>query len=97
MKTTSVVTSLALGSLVAMGSAHAADSNPFGAKTMSSAYQNTTKAKESRCGEGKCGSSAKKVVKKADSKCEEGKCGDSAKKVVKKAEGKCGEGKCGAD
>lgn len=90
MNKTSMITSLALGSLVAMGNAHAADSNPFGAKTMSSAYQNSTKAKEGKCGEGKCGSSAKKVVKKAD-----GKRGGSAKKVVKKAEGKCGEGKCG--
>lgn len=90
MNKTSIITSLALGSLVAMGSVHAADSNPFGAKSMDSAYQNSTKAKE-----GKCGSSAKKVVKKADGKCGEGKCGGSAKKVVKKAEGKCGEGKCG--
>ncbi|WP_230658598.1 HvfA family oxazolone/thioamide-modified RiPP metallophore [Psychrobacter sp. I-STPA10] len=96
MKKTSIITSLALGSLVAMGSAHAGESNPYSAKSMQDGYQNTTKAKEGKCGEGKCGGSAKKSsAKKADGKCGEGKCGGTVKKPVKKADGKCGEGKCG--
>ena len=78
MNKTSIITSLAIGSLVAMGSAHAADSNPFGATKLSSGYQNTTKAKEGKCGEGKCGGTVKKPIKKdAEGKCGEGKCGAS--------------------
>ena len=44
---------------------------------------------EGKCGEGKCGASAKAST---EGKCGEGKCGASAKAG---AEGKCGEGKCG--
>ena len=49
------------------------------------------KAKEGKCGEGKCGEGKcgeehkAKMKEKADEKAKEGKCG----------EGKCGEGKCG--
>ena len=79
MKKTSIITSLALGSLVAMGSAHAGESNPYAAKSMQDGYQNTSKAKakEGKCGEGKCGGTVKKPVKKAEGKCGEGKCGGS--------------------
>ncbi|MDN3452820.1 MULTISPECIES: hypothetical protein [unclassified Psychrobacter] len=75
MNKTSVITGLALGSLLAMGSAHAVtDSNPFNAKVMQNAHDSATKDKEGKCGEGKCGD-AKKIDKKADGKCGEGKCG----------------------
>ena len=78
----------ATGALLAPA-AHAAE-NPFGAKSMSSGYMQLAeadKAKEGKCGEGKCGASKKK-----EGKCGEGKCG-----ADKKKEGKCGEGKCGAN
>ncbi len=65
--------------------------NPFAIKSLSSGYQvadnHADKAKDGKCGEGKCG-----AEKAKDGKCGEGKCGaDKAK------DGKCGEGKCGAE
>src|SRR5688572_26679052 len=82
-----LITSLALGSVLAMGAASiSAAENPFGAMTMKQGYQlagDHGKDGEGKCGEGKCGE------KKGDGKCGEGKCGE------KKGEGKCGEGKCG--
>jgi uncharacterized low-complexity protein len=84
--------SVALGSAFAAATllpvAHAA--NPFGADTLQNGYQvaqANTKAKDGKCGEGKCG-----AEKKKDGKCGEGKCG-----ADKKKDGKCGEGKCGAE
>lgn len=75
MNKTSMIAGLALGSLLAMGSAHAADTSPFNAKVMQNAHDSATKDKEGKCGEGKCGGDAKKMDKKADGKCGEGKCG----------------------
>jgi uncharacterized low-complexity protein len=83
---------IALGSAFAAATllpAHAAG-NPFAAKTLDGGYQVAqadTKAKDGKCGEGKCGADKKK-----DGKCGEGKCG-----ADKKKDGKCGEGKCGGD
>lgn len=79
--------------------------NPFAMKSLSSGYQvadNTTKAKDGKCGTGKCGANMKKSEKVAEGKCsaekaKEGKCGGE-----KATEGKCSaekahEGKCSAD
>jgi len=79
-----LITSLALGSVLAMGSATlSAAENPFGAMTLKQGYQlagdDHKKDGEGKCGEGKCGE-----------KKGEGKCGED-----KKGDGKCGEGKCG--
>lgn len=91
-------TGLSLGATLAvamLSSSVIANENPFSANSLESGYQLAqadTKAREGKCGEGKCG--AKEESKKAEGKCGEGKCG--AKDDSKKAEGKCGEGKCGA-
>ncbi len=80
--------------------------NPFAIKSLSSGYQVTEhheKAKDGKCGEGKCGAEmkdgAKTDAKAKDGKCGEGKCGaemkDGAKTDAKAKDGKCGEGKCG--
>jgi uncharacterized low-complexity protein len=65
--------------------------NPFAIKSLSSGYQvadnHADKAKDGKCGEGKCG-----AEKAKDGKCGEGKCG-----AEKAKDGKCGEGKCGAE
>lgn len=71
--------------------------NPFAIKTLSSGYQvadnHADKAKDGKCGEGKCGAEKKAADGKcgADKKAHDGKCGAEKKG----AEGKCGEGKCG--
>lgn len=72
--------SVALGSAFAaatlMPVAHAA--NPFSADTLQNGYQVAQadiKAKDGKCGEGKCGADKKK-----DGKCGEGKCGGEEKK-----------------
>ena len=63
-----------------------AGDNPFAMSDIGSGYmQVAEKAKDGKCGEGKCGD-----AKKKEGKCGEGKCGEAKKK-----EGKCGEGKCG--
>ena len=61
-----------------------ASENPFEAAELDSGYMlaDGHKAKEGKCGEGKCGGE----------KAKEGKCGGE-----KAEEGKCGEGKCGGD
>jgi uncharacterized low-complexity protein len=81
--------------------------NPFAIKSLSSGYQvaeHHEKAKDGKCGEGKCGAEmkdgAKTDAKAKDGKCGEGKCGaemkkDGAKADGKMKDGKCGEGKCG--
>jgi uncharacterized low-complexity protein len=88
--------------------------NPFAIKSLSSGYQvadnHANKAKDGKCGEGKCGAEKAKdgkcgegkcgeEMKKAhDGKCGEGKCGEGMKKTDAKAkDGKCGEGKCGTE
>jgi uncharacterized low-complexity protein len=78
--------------------------NPFAIKSMSKGYQvadhHEEKAKDGKCGEGKCGAEMKKDGAKAkDGKCGEGKCGAEMKKdgatAKEMKDGKCGEGKCG--
>ncbi len=71
--------------------------NPFAIKSLSSGYQvadnHDDKAKDGKCGEGKCG-----AEKAKDGKCGEGKCGAEKKTDAKEMkDGKCGEGKCGAE
>ncbi len=76
--------------------------NPFAIKSLSTGYQvadHHEKAKDGKCGEGKCGAEMKKegAEKAKDGKCGEGKCGAEMKKegAEKAKDGKCGEGKCG--
>jgi len=76
----SIAVSAALSVSVACIPSVNADQNPFAMKELNSGYMQFAKAKEGKCGEGKCGR-----------KCGEGKCGESKAK-----EGKCGEGKCGS-
>ena len=67
-----------------------AGENPFGMQVLDQGYQVAeagTKAKDGKCGEGKCGS-------KSEAKAKDGVCG--AKSDAKAKDGKCGEGKCGA-
>ena len=54
--------------------------NPFAIKSLSTGYQvadHHEKAKDGKCGEGKCGAEMKKegAEKAKDGKCGEGKCG----------------------
>lgn len=64
--------------------------NPFAMSDLHSGYtQLAEKAKDGKCGEGKC--SADKL--KAKQKATEGKCGED--KVKEVAKPKTGEGKCG--
>ena len=83
--------------------AHAAG-NPFAAKTLDAGYQVAqadmkmdSKAKDGKCGEGKCGADKKMGTKAKDGKCGEAKCGADKKMDSKAKDGKCGEAKCGAD
>lgn len=81
--------------------------NPFALKTLSSGYQvadnHDTKAKEGKCGTGKCGASHKKSKNKAKDgacshdKAKEGSCShDKAKEGACSAE-KMKEGACSAE
>jgi len=72
-----VLTSIALGSVLAMTTATlSAAENPFEATTLKQGYQLAdSKSKEGKCGEGKCGE--KKEEKKHEGKCGEGKCGEA--------------------
>ncbi len=78
-----------VSSMAASTAAMAAD-NPFEAAELDNGYMlaDGHKAKEGKCGEGKCGGE-----KAEEGKCGEGKCGGDKKAH----EGKCGEGKCGGD
>ena len=71
--------------------------NPFAIKSLSTGYQVAAaeKAKDGKCGEGKCSAEMKKAAaeKAKDGKCGEGKCSAEMKKSGEKAT----EGKCGAD
>ena len=81
----------------------AAGDNPFGATSLTAGYKISTfgddKAKEGKCGEGKCGEKKGKEGKCGEGKCgekgKEGKCGEGKCGEKKGKEGKCGEGKCG--
>ena len=68
---------------VGASAVNAASENPFAIKSLSSGYQvadnHADKAKDGKCGEGKCGAEMK----------------DGAKTDAKMKDGKCGEGKCG--
>jgi uncharacterized low-complexity protein len=44
----------------------------------------STKTKDGKCGEGKCGDKKKSTSKAKDGKCGEGKCGDKKKEEKKK-------------
>jgi uncharacterized low-complexity protein len=101
-----LITSLALGSVLAMGATTlSAAENPFEAMTLKQGYQlagDHGKDGEGKCGEGKCGETKKSEAacggdKKAEGKCGEAKCGAEKGDADKKADGKCGEGKCGED
>jgi uncharacterized low-complexity protein len=84
MKKSVITTAVGLASAIAFGAAHAAE-NPFAMKDLGNGYQVAEKAKDGKCGEGKCGSDKKdKDAKKA----KDGKCGGD-----KKAK----DGKCGGD
>lgn len=92
---------LALGSTFAAAAVLPAQAagNPFAAKQLDVGYQVAqadTKAKDGKCGEGKCGAD-QKAGKAKDGKCGEAKCGGDKKPNSKAKDGKCGEGKCGAD
>ena len=99
-KAVALVVSSAFLLTIGAASVSAAE-NPFAIKSLSSGYQvadnHADKAKDGKCGEGKCGDSMKKTDAKAkDGKCGEGKCGAEMQKTDAKAkDGKCGEGKCG--
>lgn len=109
MKSSSKAVALAVTSafVLSIGAATVnAAENPFAIKSLSSGYQvadnHADKAKDGKCGEGKCGAEMKKegAEKAKDGKCGEGKCGaemkkDGAKTDAKAKDGKCGEGKCG--
>jgi len=93
MKASKTSLTLALTAVIgAAGIAHAAG-NPFALSALPQGYMIAAadKAKDGKCGEGKCG--AKKDTKAKDGKCGEGKCGGA--KETKAKDGKCGEGKCG--
>lgn len=64
-------------------------SNPFAMSDLHSGYtQLAEKAKDGKCGEGKCSADRKAKEKAKEGKCGEGKAKESAKP-------KTGEGKCG--
>jgi uncharacterized low-complexity protein len=101
MKTSNKAVALAVTSafVLSIGAATiSAAENPFAIKSLSSGYQvadnHADKAKDGKCGEGKCG-----AEKAKDGKCGEGKCGAEMRKdgAAKAKDGKCGEGKCGAE
>jgi uncharacterized low-complexity protein len=105
MKSSNKVVALAVSSAFALSISATtlnAKENPFAIKSLSSGYQvadHHEKAKDGKCGEGKCGAEMKKEGAKEmkDGKCGEGKCGAEMKKegVKEMKDGKCGEGKCG--
>ncbi len=101
---------------MAFAPAVSAEVSPFGATELETGYmvlaegkcggadKAAAKAKEGKCGKGKCGAdkAAAKAEKAKEGKCGEGKCGEgkcgadkAAAKAEKAKEAKCGEGKCG--
>lgn len=104
MTTSTKAVALAVSSAFALSVGAAtinAAENPFAIKSLSSGYQvadHHEKAKDGKCGEGKCGH-GDKDAKAKDGKCGEGKCGAEMKKegAEKAKDGKCGEGKCGTE
>ncbi len=104
MTTSTKAVALAVSSAFALSIGAAtinAAENPFAIKSLSSGYQvadHHEKAKDGKCGEGKCGH-GDKDAKAKDGKCGEGKCGAEMKNegAEKAKDGKCGEGKCGTE
>ncbi len=104
MTTSTKAVALAVSSAFALSIGAAtinAAENPFAIKSLTSGYQvadHHEKAKDGKCGEGKCGH-GDKDAKAKDGKCGEGKCGVEMKKegAEKAKDGKCGEGKCGTE
>ena len=82
MKTSNKTVALALSGAFALSIGAAtinAAENPFAIKSLSSGYQvadHHEKAKDGKCGEGKCSAEMKKEMgeKAKDGKCGEGKC-----------------------
>ena len=108
MNKTQKTISLAIGGAFALSIAAAtvnAAENPFALKSLSSGYQvadNHTKAKDGKCGTGKCGANKKKTEKAAEGKCSAEKAAEGKCSAEKAAEGKCSaekahEGKCSAE
>ena len=99
MNTSSKTIALALSGAFALSIAATtvnAAENPFAIKALSSGYQVAeadAKAKDGKCGEGKCSAEMKKEM--AD-KAKDGNCG-ADKADAKAKDGKCGEGKCSAN
>ena len=99
MKTSNKTIALALSGAFALSIAATtvnAAENPFAIKALSSGYQVAeadAKAKDGKCGEGKCSAEMKKEM--AD-KAKDGNCG-ADKADAKAKDGKCGEGKCSAN
>lgn len=90
MNVTKTSVSLALTAVLGSSGLALAGDNPFGMQVLDQGYQVAeadTKAKDGKCGEGKCGS-------KSEAKAKDGQCG--AKSEAKAKDGKCGEGKCGS-
>lgn len=100
MKTRTTTLTLALTAAIGTaGLAYATGGNPFALNDLSQGYQvaqavTAEKAKDGKCGEGKCGA-PQTQVKAKDGKCGEGKCGGATPAKAKIKDGKCGEGKCG--
>ena len=106
MKTSNKTIALALSGAFALSIGAAtvnAAENPFAIKSLSSGYQvadHHEKAKDGKCGEGKCSAEMKKEMgeKAKDGKCGEGKCSAEMKKDMEKnKDGKCGEAKCSTE
>lgn len=105
MKTSNKTIALALSGAFALSIGAAtvnAAENPFAIKSLSSGYQVAdadTKAKDGKCGEGKCSAEMKKEhAKDKEGKCGEGKCSAEMKKEhAKDKEGNCSADKAGAD
>jgi uncharacterized low-complexity protein len=101
MAKTKSTLSLALGSVfvasMAASSVASATQSPFAMASLDNGYMvaQADKAKEGKCGEGKCGATKAKEGKCGGdkAKAKEGKCGGDKAKMK---DGKCGEGKCGA-
>ena len=91
---TTFVATMAASSFATAASNH---SNPFAMSDLHSGYtQLAEKAKDGKCGEGKCSAD-----RKAKQKAKEGKCGEGKAKAKEgqcggaKAKPKTSEGKCG--
>jgi len=109
MNKTQKTISLAIGSALALSVAATAVNaaeNPFALKSLSTGYQvadnHDTKAKDGKCGTGKCGANMKKDAKSKEGSCSHDKAKEGACSAEKMKEGACSaekmkEGKCGGE